>query len=95
MDEIRVFLFLLNHFHFLGEVLWIGLSIEVSICSVSVPIATSSELVREIGIVIFFWLFGFKFIRIGAFAPEREVASCVLISGLYILIIPFMSRKLG
>lgn len=95
MGEIWVFLFLFNHFHFLGKVFWVRLSVEIPISRVSIPIVSSSELIREIGIVIFFGLFSLKFIRISAFASEREIASCVFISRLHILVISFMSGKLS
>lgn len=95
MDEIRVLLFHFNHFHFLSEVFRIGLSIKVSISRVSIPIVASSKLIREVGIVIFFRLFGFKFVHISAFASQRKITSCVLISRFHILVITFMARKLS
>lgn len=94
MHEVWILLFLFNNLNFFGKIFWIWFRIEVSVGWVSIPITSCSQLIREICIVIFFWLFSLEFFSVSALATKWEISSCVFISRLNILVITPMPRKL-
>jgi len=95
MHEVWVLLFLFSNLNFFGKIFWIWFGIEVSVGWVSIPIISCFQLVREICIVIFLWLFSLEFFCVSTFATKWEITSCVFVSRLNILIITPMAGELA
>ena len=98
MFVIGIFFLFLDVLNFLCLVLRIGASEERSVGCLTKPVRTCSELIREVFVVVHFWLFVHVFLGVGTLASERERSSCMLVSWLHILIvslIPWELRRVG
>lgn len=84
----------LYDFDLLGEVLRVGVAVEVLVGGSAEPVGFGSELIREIGVVILCCIFGHEMVGIGRFASEWEITAGVLICGLYVLIFSFITGEM-
>lgn len=95
VDVIRIFFFFLDDFYLFCEVLRIWLREEASVCGIAEPITACFQLIRVIGIIIFFWLLLLVFIGIGALASQGEVTTSVLVGGFDVLIVSLVTWEMS
>lgn len=95
MVKVGVVFFLLNNFNLLRHVLRVRVAVKVAIGRSAEPVVACLELIVEIFIVVSFGLLFHIGVSIGAFAPQWESTSSMLISRLNILVISSIAWELG
>lgn len=93
MIEVRVVVNFIDYFDLFCKVFRILFPEKASISRFAIPVASSFELVRHVGIILFARSLFYKLVRIGAFASQGEITSSMGIGRLYILVASFVSGK--
>ena len=85
----------LDDLDLLGEVLRVGVAVEVVIGGPAEPVGLGPQLIGEVSVVILCCVFGNEVVGVGGFAPEWEVTAGVSVCWLYVLVFSFITGELG
>lgn len=92
--EVRVIFLLLDDLHLLGEVFRIRVAEEVAVGSLTEPVGSCFELVRNILVVVFLGVLLDVLVGVGRPTAQREVSASVSISGFYVLVVSSVAGEL-
>ena len=94
MIEAGVVFFFVRHLYFFGHVLGVGIAEKIAVSGFTKPVVASLQLIVVVLIVIAFCLLLDVSVTVRASTSQREIASYVLVSRLYVLVVSSISWKL-
>ena len=92
--EVGFLVQLFNDLNLLCHVFWVGVAVEPFVARLAEPPGSSPQLVGEVSVVVLLGVLPMELLRIGGAAPQGEVSSGVLVSGLDILIVALVPGEL-